>query len=143
MAQSTQFSRWWRVPFPGIPPEILINYRDLIQSIIKENKLTPVSKMDSAITRIMLNPQPLPPKQATRSTAASLPLNDTVDWWWKYGGIRIPHIHYGEDVYALDEKQWQVFTSTVMRDVTKKLTGAKNISFDQFVNVANAANEVV
>ena len=78
----------------------------------------------------MLNPQPLPP-------------GAFADWWWRYGGIRVPHLHYAGEAYLLDEKQWQTFSSTVMEDITKKLSAARSISFDHFVNVAGPASEIV
>ena len=138
------FQQWPRIPirFPGIPPEILINYSGLIQQLVKEGKLIPISKMESVRTRVMAGPQPEPPTLPVKTTALSIPLSNTVDWWWKYGGIRAPHLHYGEEVYTLNETQWQAFSSTVLRDVAKKLNRAKNIGFDQFVNVANATNEI-
>ena len=137
-----QFSDWI-IRYPGIPPEILITYGDLIQKMVKEYNLTPMSKIDSVRTRVMFNPQPEPPGDINiRRSPMPATLNNSIDWWWKYGGIRAPHFHYGEDVYALDQRQWQEFSATVMKDISTKLTHAKSIGFDQFVNVANAVNEI-
>jgi len=146
MVQNLDLSRWARLPirirFPGIPPEILINYGSLIQEIIKVNKLIPVSKIEAVKTRVMVDAQPIATRSANQTTTA-MSLNTGIDWWWKYGGMKVPHLHFGDDAYILNEAQWQTFTTGVMKDVTRKLTKAKNISFDQLVHVADAANEIV
>jgi hypothetical protein len=132
---------WWlRRRFPGIPPEILINHSSLIQEIIKSNKLTPVSQVEAVSTRIM-SPQALPAR-AARQAAPALALNDAVDWWWKYGGMKAAHLHYGEDVYILNESQWQSFASGVMKDISARLQRAKSISFEQFLDVTDGVRTI-
>jgi hypothetical protein len=142
MVQDFQTSQLARFPirFPGIPPEILINYASLIQEIIKTNRITPVSKIP-AVSGVMERPQQMATRLA-KTTTLSQPLSDSIDWWWKYGGIRAAHLHFGDDVYMLDETQWQTFSTGVLKDFAKKLNRVKGISFNQFVEVADAVNEI-
>lgn len=119
-----------RRKWAGFPPEILINYGSIIQEIIKGNKLTPVSALPSMGAVV---------KTPTRTVDVS----SAVDWWWKYGGMKAWHLHYAGEVYALDEAQWQQFSSTVIKDFARKLTDSKSISFDKFVKIADAAVDVI
>jgi hypothetical protein len=129
------------VQWAGIPPvSQQIYHRGDIEKMITDLKIKPVSQMELPGSRVMINPQPLPPKQAGSSPTPYL--NEAVDWWFKYGGIRIPHFHFGGDVYLLNEDQWRTFSSGLLKDFAKKLTGAKNISFSQLVDVADAVEEI-
>jgi len=116
--------------FPGLPPEILVNYGALIQETIKANKLTPVSKLD------VMAP-------VAKAAEPTMMMYDWADWWWKWGGMKAAHLHYHGEVYALNEAQWREFSSKIVTDLSKKLAGAKNISFTEFGKVADAVNEVI
>jgi hypothetical protein len=119
-----------RRKWAGFPPEILINYGPIIQEIIKGNKLTPVSALPSM-------------GAAVKASTRTIDVSSFVDWWWKYGGMKAWHLHYAGEVYALNEAQWQQFSSTVIKDFAKKLTASKSISFDNFVKIADAAVDVI
>jgi hypothetical protein len=56
------------------------------------------------------------------------------------GGMRIAHIHVGDDIYLVNKQQWGTFTKRVMTDLSEKLGSAGNVSFDQVMNVAQAVN---
>jgi hypothetical protein len=116
--------------WPGIPPEILVNYGDLIQEIIKVNKLTPVSRLEAI------------GGMTTRSTATASTLNDHIEWWWKYGGMKAAHLHYAGEVYALNSAQWEQFSSAIVKDFSKKLAGSKNISYNELVEVVDAVSGI-
>jgi hypothetical protein len=114
---------------PGIPPELLINYGKLIQEIIKTNKLTPVSRME-----VM--------GMAAKSTRSASVLSEGDDWWSKWGGMKMAHLHYAGEVYTLNAAQWEQFSSTIMKDFSKKLASAKTISFNEFVEVVDAVSGI-
>lgn len=114
--------------FPGLPPEILINYGNIVQETIKGIK--PVSKLE-AMTPL------------AKTADANVAMADYTEWWWKNGGMKMAHLHYRGEVYALNEAQWKEFSSKIMMDFSKKLAGAKNVSFNEFSAVANAMNEVM
>ena len=144
MVREVQLSRLARIPpiirYPGLPPDILVNFSKLIQDIIRSNKLIPVSKLevDAPATRSASGA-----RTSLRSApAAAASLNDSIDWWWKYGGMKSPHLHFNGDVFALNETQWQAFSSAVLKDFSRKLAGAKTIGFDQLIDVSDAVNRL-
>jgi hypothetical protein len=47
------------------------------------------------------------------------------------GGIRVPHIHYDEKIYLLNEAQWAEFSKGVISKAKAKLAEVKEISFDE------------
>ena len=55
------------------------------------------------------------------------------------GGIRGPHFHYGRDVYLVNQKQWNSFTAQVMKDVMTRLGNAEHVSFDEALQITEAA----
>jgi hypothetical protein len=55
------------------------------------------------------------------------------------GGIRFPHLHYAGQFYVLNERQWADFTKKVMSSVSEKLNKSQKVSFDQLMDVADAA----
>jgi hypothetical protein len=118
--------------FPGIPPEILIDYEDLIRDIIKANKLRPVSQIESVkmIAREI-------PQEETMSMKLD------IGWWWKYGGWPVPHVHYQGEVYRLNPEQWRMFSKTVIKDFAGKLQEVGEIHFEQFAHIADAYNVIV
>jgi hypothetical protein len=122
------------IKWPGLPPvSYLLKNGKEIQQMITELKIKPVSQTELPGTRVMINPQPLPPKAY---------LSNAADWWFKWGGMKIPHFHFDGDVYLLNEEQWQTFSSGVLKDFSKKLTNAKNISFSQLADIADAVEEL-
>ena len=56
------------------------------------------------------------------------------------GGMRIAHIHLGDDVYIVDQGRWNEFTKQVFTDVSKKLSNSGRVGFQQLLGVADAAN---
>jgi hypothetical protein len=54
------------------------------------------------------------------------------------GGIRIPHLHYKGDVYALDERQWQEYTKGILEGFQTKLANSKSVSVEQLVELSEA-----
>jgi hypothetical protein len=110
--------------WPGLPPEILINYGPQIQEMVKANKLIPVSKNEAMGAGI--------------KAAAAVTTIDSDLWWWKNGGMKMAHVHYAGEVYALNNAQWEQFSSSILKDFSKKLVSAKSISFNEFADVAEA-----
>ncbi len=46
------------------------------------------------------------------------------------GGIRVPHLHFDDNIYLLDDKQWTTLSKGIVADFSTKLSKAKSISFD-------------
>ncbi len=58
------------------------------------------------------------------------------------GGIRVPHIHYANKIYLLNEDQWAVFSRQVVADARAKLAKAKSLGFDETVLLADVAQSL-
>jgi hypothetical protein len=59
------------------------------------------------------------------------------------GGIRVPHLHLNGEIYILNKEQWSTFSNEVIRDFSKKLAEAKNVSFSQLMELAEPMSEFV
>lgn len=119
--------RWWRF---GIPADFWLKNIKMIEQVIREQKLAPVSAES-------LPEMPLSPtsgvameekgKAALRIKPRPFP-----------GGIRIPHLHFKGDIYLLNEKQWAEFSGKVVKDFQAKLSKANTVSFEQVIEISEA-----
>jgi len=46
------------------------------------------------------------------------------------GGIRVPHLHFDDNIYLLDGKQWTALSKQIVADFNTKLSKVKEVSFD-------------
>jgi hypothetical protein len=60
----------------------------------------------------------------------------------KFGGKRFAHLHFKGEVYMLNQRQWQDFTSQVKEIMIKKLEQAKNISLEQLMEISDAIDPI-
>lgn len=61
-------------------------------------------------------------------------------WPWPCGGIKCPHLHYGQDVYLIDESQWRYFSQAVIKVCQSKLAAANTVSLEQLIDVSEATS---
>lgn len=92
---------------------------DLIESTIKNMKLAPMSGTIK--------------QKAEAREIAEYP------WWWKYGGIRVAHLHYNGDVYLLNNEQWRAFSKSLIKVMATQIEHANTVSFE---NALSAYNEL-
>jgi hypothetical protein len=59
------------------------------------------------------------------------------------GGIRVPHLHYGDTVRVLKAEEWSAFSLKAAAVFAEKLAKAKNVSFDQLNEIAEATSTVL
>ena len=59
------------------------------------------------------------------------------------GGIRIPHLHFNDQVHALTEEQWKAFSAQVMKDYQAKLARVKAVTFGQLMEISHAVDHLV
>ena len=55
-----------------------------------------------------------------------------------YGGIKVAHLHLGNAVYLLTEKQWAAFSSNILAQVRSVLATAQTIGFDAGLELGTA-----
>jgi len=57
------------------------------------------------------------------------------------GGMRMPHLHFEGNVYALNEQQWQAFAGNVVKGLNEKLAKASALSFDDVRDIAEGIDK--
>jgi hypothetical protein len=65
------------------------------------------------------------------------------EWWFKQGGIRVPHLHNKGEIYLLNKDQWNTFVSAVITDLKKRLGDAKTVNFGHLMELSEAINEII
>lgn len=111
---------WWRY---GFPAPIWIRDIGLIHETIKEFKLSPLEELGRVAP-------------TTQAKGAKVPIGPRIPSF--PGGMRIPHLHLGEQIYPLSPEQWQSFSRKVVARLKDRLAGAKEISFTQLMEISDA-----
>lgn len=121
----------------GRPAEIWISHLSTVEALVKEYKLKPLDPEHYPTMDIFhhLGPMDAYIAQAhlDHKAAKKVPVTDPRPF---PGGLRIPHLHYKDDIYLLDDKHWKDFSNRVIRTLKDKLIRAKALSFDQLVEAS-------
>ena len=119
----------------GRPAEVWLSYRQLISKLIAQHKLK------------ALPPEAYPylpmagePGVAAFTTApASGKKASGLRWPIPFpGGMRIPHLHFNEDIYLVEPKQWKEFSHAVVKDIQQRLANAAETSFDEILQLGQS-----
>jgi hypothetical protein len=105
--------RWWKY---GRPADFWLRNLELVKSAIKEYGLQPVAQ------EYLMQGE----------SFTQVP-----------GGLKIPHFHLGRDLYLLDERQWNDFSTRVIQDFQAKLGRVNTVSFEQVMGLAEAMDGLV
>ncbi len=123
----------------GRPAEIWLSHRKLVRNIIRQYKLKP---LPTDAYPYYQTPGQMAEFGVDLETAALKKAGKRARWIWPIpfpGGIRIPHLHFGGDVYLVERGQWAEFSEHVVADLRQRLKQANEISFEQTL----ALNEAV
>jgi len=113
----------WRIGFP--PPELRIGFPEMFEKFVKDMKLKPA---DQAHLASLVYDEPAPAatvKAAARVKPRPFP-----------GGMRIPHFHLRDDIFLLDDRQWDVVSKALLDTFQQKLAGMQRVSFDQVMDIS-------
>jgi hypothetical protein len=55
------------------------------------------------------------------------------------GGIRVPHLHFNNRIYMLNDAQWAKFSRSIIADCKAKLAKVKEVSFEEGMVLGNVA----
>ncbi|MDJ0694907.1 hypothetical protein [Mastigocoleus sp. MO_188.B34] len=62
-------------------------------------------------------------------------------WPWPFpGGLKIAHVHYGGQLFLLNQEQWAEFSGRVISDLQAKLDNAQVVTFDSMLDVSEAVD---
>ncbi len=56
------------------------------------------------------------------------------------GGIRLAHIHFGDNIYMLNKAQWAELSKGIVADFKAKLETVRTIDFDTTIMLGNLTN---
>ena len=116
----------------GIPPiDFWIRRESMIGEFIQANKLKP---FDTAGYEFNASAGAVEAKVEGTALAVRRPPFP--------GGMRIPHLHFKGEVYALNLRQWQSFSGEVIKGLNDKLAKASALSFDDLRNVAEEVDKL-
>jgi hypothetical protein len=78
---------------------------------------------------------PVPQSKADPSSAIKV---EMIPQWWKYGGMKIAHLHYQDQVYMLNNEQWRSFSKNLLESFSKNLEQANAVSFENALGICDA-----
>jgi hypothetical protein len=55
------------------------------------------------------------------------------------GGIRVPHLHFNNKIYLLDNKQWSQFSKGIIADSKARLANVKEVGFEEGMLLGSVA----
>lgn len=141
---------WWKW---GRPAEFWIANHEAIGRFIDIHELRPVPRvhlagravrdhmgMEFEAGAVETNGGALE-VEATEAQAAHLrPRVDIsrprIAWYGSInGGMRVPHLHFGDRVYLLDHELWAEFSRDMVSRFVERLTASEAIGFEQFMEV--------
>lgn len=101
----------------------MVQNRQLIGEFIQKNEIQPVT-IGAIATR------------AAPTASAVLDLGIR-------GGIRVPHLHFSNKIYMLNEAQWAKFSGGIIADCKAKLAKVKEVSFEEGMVLGNVAQTLI
>jgi len=113
------------IPFPGYPVPFWFRYIKSIEKIINEFKLQPIP------------PKYLPKVYLEKSAKAAAMTVPIIFDPGIRGGNRGPHLHLGDNIYILEDKQWKVFSEDVVSQLQSKLKKANTIAVQDVMALDN------
>lgn len=119
----------WRFIY-GMPANFWTIQANAVERFIKANKIQPVAQETLQMRSIADVPG------MAREIA-------DVPWWWKYGGMRVSHLHYAGELYLLNREQWKAFSGEIVKDFSAKLAEANSINFGQLMEISDVMTEIV
>ncbi|MCP4898596.1 MAG: hypothetical protein GY906_16610 [bacterium] len=58
------------------------------------------------------------------------------------GGLKMPHVHLGEEVFRLEQEQWMEFSTGVIREMADRLVEANTVRFGELMDLAEITEVV-
>ena len=115
----------------GIPPiDFWVRREGTIREFIHKNGLKPMDTSGYEFEAIAGAAEARTEKAAVAFRRPPFP-----------GGMRIPHLHFEGNVYALNEQQWQAFAGGVVKGLNEKLAKASALSFDEVRDIAEGIDK--
>ena len=99
-------------------------YKNIVEKFVKEMKPEMINEEMNQKRSLELNPLHIAPP------------------WWKYGGMKLAHVHLNGQIYLLKDEQWREFSKRILADIQNKLKDAKGVSFENTLDIVNSMESV-
>lgn len=132
---------WWKW-IVGMPADFWLVNEGLVAQFIRTNKLKPVSQ-ESLLTNVGVTGAIAKTSRKRTPAMDRIDLERTIDIDHIiniYGGKRVPHLHYRGKIYLLNQRQWERFSSKIIKEFTAKLAKAKTVNFEHFMEMTDVMN---
>ena len=113
--------------------EFWLTQLEQVGAFIKDKGLKPIDAK-----RLPIGTPAMPAETVMRSVDAQAVLM----WDPRFGGWPLPHLHYGGEIYALNDQQWAEFSKTMMHGFATKLQNASRVTFNQLMGVSEGVAEL-
>ena len=99
-------------------------YKNIVEKFVKEMKPEMINEEMIQKRSLELNPLHMDPR------------------WWKYGGMKLAHVHLNGHTYLLKDEQWREFSKILLVNIQNKLKDAKGVSFENAQDIVNSMESV-
>ena len=100
-------------------------YKNIVEKFVKEMKPEMINEEMNQKRSLELNQ-----------------MNLVLEWWWKYGGMKMAHVHLNGQIYLLKDEQWREFSKRILADIQNKLKDAKGVSFENTLDIVNSMESI-
>ncbi len=118
--------RWWI----GLPADFWVTNEPIVERFIEKNRLAPVHH-----EALRVDAMPLSASSRTKKINPEYIINIR-------GGRKTPHLHYKGEIYFLNAKQWQAFSTPLIKEFGKRLANTNSIGFETFMEISESINEM-
>ena len=122
-----KYIRWWKW---GRPADFWLKNIEMIGRVIQQYNLKSVPA-----EFLMAEPHPasmdLMPNEREKN-----PIKFRIPSF--PGGIRLPHLHFKDEIYLLDEHQWKEFSGRVLKEFQVKMSKVNAVNFEQVMEMSEA-----
>ena len=133
--------RWVKLDIiNGRPAELWMTHHQFVRETIMQHDLRPVAR-----EHLYSDPTPQPSMPEEQIGLEGLGVFKLASMYMRpprgiNGGIKTPHLHYGDEIYLLDRAQWNEFSQKIMVEVSEKLKGPNQVNFDQLIALSEASS---
>lgn len=117
----------------GLPAPVWLHEAQRIRELVDKWDLEPIETAHfgfGAASRPMMK-APTPEEAVTRIGPFPFPFPFP-------GGLRIAHLHLGDRVFLLDDRQWKEFSSSVVKEMQTRLSQAERVNVQELTELSES-----
>jgi hypothetical protein len=115
----------------GKPVQFWSTYESEIGKFIADHKIVPLSKQ----SRVDIVSEGMKGPIVTIGPSSTF-------WLFWHGGMKNLHVHYKDEVYLLNQEQWNELTKPIIKNIKEKIQAANTLSFENTLVLTDVVNNV-